>query len=110
VQIGDCSPLLKGVAYTGPQHDHGTVSGAQQSAQVELLQGGLAVRPGDRLVPRRQRGSRPTDFGARPGVQVLEDAAALPGDGRQCRRQLNGGEGLSPWACRCSVKLRLNVR
>lgn len=38
---------------------------------------------------------------ARPAVQVVNDAAALPGDGRQRGRQLNGGEGAPervwPW-------------
>ena len=65
---------------------------AQQPAQVELLQGRLAVRPEDRPALRRQRGARLPVCRAWPGVQAVNDAVALPGEGRQRGRQLNGGE------------------
>ena len=86
--------LLKGVAYAGPPHDDGAASGAAESAQVRLLQGRLVVRPADRAASRWQRGCRLPRCRVLLAVQVVDDAAALLGDRRQCGRLLDGGEGL----------------
>ena len=66
----------------------------EQRAEVELLQDGLPMRPGDFPVQRRQRRGGMPRGQAGPGVQVVEDSVALRGDGKKRRRQLDGGEGL----------------
>ena len=65
----------------------------EQPGQVDLLQGGLPVRP-----PRRRGAAaaalwRRAPRGAGPAVEVVQDAAAFRRDRRERWRQLDGREG-----------------
>jgi len=90
VQVGDHRAVLERVTDPGAEHDHRATSGGTgQLVQVELLQDGLLVRPGDGPAQRRQRRGVIPVGPAGPGVQVIEDAAAAGGDGGRGRRQLD---------------------
>jgi hypothetical protein len=50
VHVGDRCAFLQRVADAGPEHDHGCPGGAssdEQAPEIELLQDGLPMRPGD---------------------------------------------------------------
>ena len=92
-QIGNRVTLLEGVAYAHLQHDDRAVSRAEQARQVDLLQGGLPMWPYDGAAQWRQHSGGTWAGGPGSAVQVIEDRAALCGDRRQRRCQLNGRKG-----------------